>query len=62
MFVIPFLSPTTDYTIYEVRRLTEGLSLEGGQLAKKCKEFERMNRSVLAENRRVSLSDFRPGS
>jgi hypothetical protein len=46
-----FLSLTTDCAIYVVRRLAEGLSLEGGQLAEKCEEFERMNRSVLAENR-----------
>jgi len=34
-----------------VRKLAEDLSLEDGVLAKKCEEFERMNRLVLAEDR-----------
>jgi len=38
-------------TYEELRDLAEDLRLEDGQLAKKCEEFERMNRSVLAGNR-----------
>jgi len=41
----------TDYVICVVRKLAEDLSLEDGVLAKKCEEFERMNRLVLAEGR-----------
>jgi len=41
----------TDHTIFVVRKLAEDLSLEDGVLAKKCEEFERMNRLVLAEGR-----------
>ena len=37
--------------IHVVRKLAEDLGLENGPLAKKCEEFERKNRSVLAENR-----------
>ena len=34
-----------------VRKLAEDLRLEDGSLAKMCEEFERKNRSVLAESR-----------
>jgi len=34
-----------------VRKLAEDLNLEDGVLAKKCEEFERMNRLVLSESR-----------
>ena len=47
----PPLNPPTNCMIRVVRELAEGLSLEDGPLAKKCEEFERKNRSVLAENR-----------
>ena len=41
----------TDYMICVVRKLAGDLGLEDGLLAKKCEEFERKNRSVLAESR-----------
>jgi len=41
----------TDYTVYVVRKLAGDLGLKDGLLAKKCEEFERKNRSVLAEGR-----------
>ena len=47
----PLLNPATNRMIRIVRKLAEDLGLEGGSLAKKCEEFERKNRSVLAENR-----------
>jgi len=46
-----FLFIETDYMICVVRKLAEDLSLDDGVLAKKCEEFERMNRQVLAEDR-----------
>jgi hypothetical protein len=45
------LNSATNCTICIVRKLAEDLGLEGGSLAKKCEEFERKNRSVLAESR-----------
>ena len=51
MLVTPFLNPTTDHLIHVVRKLAEDLHLENGPLAKKCEEFERMNKFVLAEGR-----------
>ena len=53
MFVIsesPLSVYETDYMICVVRKLAEDLSLDDGVLAKKCEEFERMNRQVLAED------------
>ena len=47
----PILNPATNYMIRVVRKLAEDLGLEDGPLAKKCGEFERKNRSVLAESR-----------
>jgi len=37
-------------TYASLRKLAEALGLEDGTLARKCEEFERMNRSVLAES------------
>jgi len=41
----------TNCVIHVVRKLAEYLKLEDGPLAKKCEEFERKNRTVLAESR-----------
>lgn len=43
------LNPGTDRIIRIVRKLAEDLGLDDGPLADKCEEFERKNRSVLAE-------------
>lgn len=45
------LNHVTDHKIRAVRKLAEDLCLEDGPLAKKCEEFERLNRSVLADGR-----------
>lgn len=41
----------TNWMVHVVRKLAEDLGLEGGELAKKCEEFKRKNRSVLGERR-----------
>lgn len=51
MLVIPFPKPASDHKVRLVRKLTEDLNLEDGPLAKKCEEFERENRLVLAASR-----------
>ena len=45
------LNLVSDYMVRVVRKLAEDLNLEDGSLARKCEEFERRNRTVLAENR-----------
>lgn len=45
------LNHVTDHKIRAVTKLAEDLCLEDGPLAKKCEEFERLNRSVLADGR-----------
>ena len=46
-----FLNSVTNWTACVVRKLAGDLGLEDGLLAEKCEEFERKNRSVLAEGR-----------
>jgi len=43
-------STATNCVVHVVRELAEALNLEDGPLAKKCEEFERENRAVLAES------------
>ena len=56
MPIVRHVKPTsfesgTNSIIHLVRKLAEDLGLEDGPLAKKCKEFENKNKSVLLEAR-----------